>query len=80
MSQKIPYDPNRYYTPEWRALRRMKLAAVNECEKCGFKHELNVHHKHYKTYGNEKMEDLKVLCKRCHNDFHHFGDGEKKTS
>ena len=48
-----------------------------------FGNELNVHHLHYKTLGNEDIGDLVVLCKRCHNDYHFFKEfnrGEKKTT
>lgn len=60
-----------YYSPRWLRLRREVLAfAEHKCNKCGTRNELNVHHKHYKTLGNEDISDLIVLCKRCHSDLH----------
>ena len=85
------YDPAYYYTPTWLAIRKHKLNEVgHKCESCGFRYELNVHHRYYKTFGNEDLEDLVVLCKRCHNDLHFeqknnlfnyegYKDGKKKT-
>jgi hypothetical protein len=36
------------------------------CQRCGAKGQLDVHHKHYRTLGNEAPEDLEVLCVTCH--------------
>jgi hypothetical protein len=39
------------------------------CEKCGASSEqkqLFTHHKHYRTLGHEKDEDVEVLCFDCH--------------
>lgn len=39
------------------------------CEKCGEKKELkrlHLHHLNYKRIFNERSEDLKLLCNRCH--------------
>ena len=32
--------------------------------------ELTVHHKHYRTVGNEAEEDLMVVCNECHSKIH----------
>jgi len=41
------------------------------CQKCGRKNDrLNVHHKHYKSLGREKLKDLLVLCPKCHAAVH----------
>lgn len=50
----------------------------HKCMKCGNPNELNVHHKHYKTLGNEDIGDLIVLCKRCHNDEHFEKDKQRR--
>lgn len=53
---------------EWREKRKIFLSRTAPfCEKCGreFK-RLEVHHKHYRTLGNERHEDVDVLCQRCH--------------
>ncbi|MDK2957287.1 MAG: hypothetical protein PWQ57_2783 [Desulfovibrionales bacterium] len=39
------------------------------CEGCGWnfkKNELEVHHRHYRTLGNESRSDLAVVCAQCH--------------
>lgn len=64
---------NRYSSQQWWFIRTMKLKEVNKCEECGFQYELDVHHKHYKTFGKEDItNDLMVLCRRCHKDYHFF--------
>jgi len=48
------------------------IKAGNKCQLCGFRYQLDVHHLSYKNLGNEKDEDLLVVCRRCHNDLHYF--------
>ena len=47
------------------------LNKENKCEKCGFKHELDLHHRNYDNIGREKESDTITLCRRCHNDLHY---------
>lgn len=42
----------------------------NRCERCGDKKYLHVHHKDYKSLGNETKDDVEVLCKDCHKKEH----------
>ena len=56
----------------WQFQRRYKLMECDKCEKCGRRHELDVHHKTYERLGDELMSDLIVLCVRCHNDLHYY--------
>ncbi len=37
-----------------------------KCEKCPSTELLHVHHKNYDNIFNEKLEDLIILCSRCH--------------
>jgi hypothetical protein len=57
---------------DWYQKRKEALAHYgNKCAKDGSGAcfgPLQVHHKHYRSLGNEKMGDLVVLCKR-HHDF-----------
>ena len=56
-------------SPEWRERRKMFLEmANNECEECGSKKKLQVHHKNYDCLGDEEVDDVEVLCKDCHED------------
>lgn len=64
-------------TPAWRKIRAAKLAATGEqCERCptygkrgpdGVVLGLHVHHRNYERCpGNERLDDLEVLCIVCH--------------
>lgn len=62
-----------YYWIELSSQFREKYG--NKCVECGIKQEdikskLNVHHKHYYTLGEEKEEDLMLLCDDCHKKVH----------
>jgi len=56
------------HSPAWDRRRRAAIrAAGNRCENCGRgERVLQVHHKHYKTLGHERPQDLEVLCLDCH--------------
>jgi 5-methylcytosine-specific restriction endonuclease McrA len=57
----------------WVAVQQRKLSQVSFCERCfASKDEwrLDVHHKHYRSLGNEAMRDLAVLCRPCHTRLH----------
>jgi len=53
-------------TSEWKKLRQQVLDRDKCCQTCVLIQNLEVHHKHYKTLGNEKLDDLITLCKECH--------------
>jgi len=57
-------------TRHWHELRSHALwLAGYRCAICGrlaTETELHVHHKHYDSLGEERPEDLTVLCSRCH--------------
>jgi hypothetical protein len=60
-----------YSSPKWQELRQEALRRSSECEKCGSKDELTVHHKNYHNFGGkETIDDLVVLCWECHRDTH----------
>jgi len=65
-------DYNSYIqSPAWRAKRAEKIILQGgSCEHCGTTGNLHVHHLSYVRLGREKMEDLQVLCKRCHSRLH----------
>lgn len=72
----IIFTKNRDYknylmTKHWQNRRLGVLKdAKYKCQLCSGKDELHVHHNTYKNIGNEKKEDLIVLCKMCHSKFH----------
>lgn len=72
---------------QWARIREAKIANVGgKCEKCGaskWSARLDVHHKHYRTFKHERMEDLEVLCYPvCHasadNQRHYETEQNKK--
>jgi 5-methylcytosine-specific restriction endonuclease McrA len=56
----------------WRGVRRWKLERAGwKCERCGSTRQLQAHHKHYRSLGRERLDDLEVLCESCHKHHHH---------
>ena len=58
----------RYLTSDkWKAMRIKALErAKYRCQVCNSASKLQVHHRVYRGFGNEKPEDLTVLCEKCH--------------
>jgi 5-methylcytosine-specific restriction endonuclease McrA len=58
--------------PEWQQRRRQALARAGYRCQMGASHDgpLDVHHNTYQNYGDERLEDLVVLCRSCHQTFH----------
>ena len=65
--------PARFHPdPEaWYALRDLViLEQDNECGVCwrsGEHYKMELHHRHYDTWGSEAMEDVILLCVSCHD-------------
>jgi hypothetical protein len=67
----------------WRWKRRQALArAEHRCQVCYSDKNLDVHHRTYERLGEERLPDLTVLCRDCHETFHGSGrrlqHGEQK--
>ena len=62
------YHPN---PEEWYGLRDLViLEQDNECGVCwrsGEHYKMELHHRHYDTWGNENLEDVILLCVSCHD-------------
>ena len=57
-------------SPEWQCKRRVVLdLAGGRCAVCG-RPASNVHHNTYVRLGQERLQDLVVLCSVCHRRFH----------
>ena len=70
MLKVMPYQEY-LQTEHWRNKRYEALNRANhKCQLCGNKENLQVHHNTYDNRGNEKDEDLIVLCEICHAKFH----------
>jgi len=56
----------------WKEVRQRILARDRKCAKCGSILFLEVHHKTYKSIGNEleHLGDLILLCSDCHKNEH----------
>ena len=63
----------------WKARRKAKLQqAKYKCKRCGERIGLQVHHLNYDRLGDERTDDLIVLCRACHwvADIERNGDNE----
>ena len=64
---------------EWRERRNACVNAYEyHCQVCGctsWRRAMEVHHLHYKNVGNEKPEDLVLLCIKHHIMLHNNPDG-----
>jgi len=57
-------------TDVWQILRKQRLVVDNnKCVICG-KEAKHVHHKRYKQWGSETVDDLVSLCINCHKKIH----------
>ena len=58
--------------PEWRVRRVQALTRARYRCQMGASHDatLDVHHNTYQNYGDERPEDLIVLCRPCHQRLH----------
>ena len=59
-------------SPQWKRIREAKIKqAGGKCERCGrskFSGPLEAHHKDYRHFKHERLEDLELLCARCHGE------------
>ena len=63
----FPVDYKKYIqSEEWKKKSRAWIKETGRCEMCNWRKTLCCHHKHYKTLGREKREDINVLCFICH--------------
>jgi len=69
-SKKSPYNKCTR-SKHWRRTRAEALKYYGEmCVLCGSKIGIEVHHRTYTRRGSELMQDLIVLCEKCHRRFH----------
>lgn len=67
-----PADYGKYLkSAHWLELRARVLRERGQrCEGCGVRWPLNVHHLTYASLGSERMQELVVLCRACHEGRH----------
>ena len=58
--------------PEWQVRRVQALTRAGyKCQTCSRRDTtLDVHHNSYENYGDERPQDLVVLCRSCHQNVH----------
>ena len=55
---------------DWLKRRNELIKAKGECRMCGTKKRLLCHHLNYNCLGTETLDDVWVVCLRCHNKIH----------
>ena len=59
-------------TEHWKEIRYAALRRAGfACQACSAKINLNVHHRDYDRRGEERPNDVTVLCRSCHGRTHH---------
>ncbi len=58
----------RLCSADWSAIRRDRIIENRwRCEECGYlSYDLDLHHETYDRLGQERRQDLRLLCKVCH--------------
>lgn len=55
----------------WKRTRKHAIeGARGACQLCDANGRIDVHHRTYDRVGDERLSDLIVLCRRCHERFH----------
>jgi len=59
-------------SPEWHALKQQRLSIANHsCESCGQSNiPLELHHITYERLTMEHIDDLRIVCRNCHQSIH----------
>jgi 5-methylcytosine-specific restriction endonuclease McrA len=65
-------------SPRWQAMRRARIAWCGwRCERCDcLAYDLELHHLNYDRLGEERAEDLVLLCPPCHRE----ADAERRSA
>lgn len=72
----VPYQ-DYIKSSDWKKQSKRRMAIDDfKCQRCGTAKNLVVHHITYDRLGNEKMEDLITLCRKCHEEIHKNDFGE----
>lgn len=67
---RLPY--NLYLrTQHWKQMRALAIDRYGRtCVLCDGDDNVNVHHRTYERIGRERLDDLVVLCRKCHASHH----------
>jgi hypothetical protein len=75
--QKVEYGTY-MNSAAWRDLSKKFRDAIGKCQICGTDKSLQCHHLHYRTLGRETLEDILVVCLKCHCNLHGVKKFKKK--
>lgn len=69
---RIPKKYDVYISSQWWEIRKNKYYRVHkkQCCVCGSAKSVELHHLHYKNFGNEEDKDLVPMCHYHHELFH----------
>lgn len=71
LSRKEWYNSIYLKSAHWDSLRTAKLYhSKSTCEKCNSGHRVQIHHLKYKNFYDVTLEDLMILCQKCHFGLH----------
>jgi len=64
----------------WKTLREQRLnLANNKCEQCNKPNPTDLHHIHYHNLGADQINDVRMLCRECHQAIHDELGYDRKT-
>ncbi len=66
---KVNHYLNYLRSKEWQILREQVIKRDSVCTNC-MQPANDVHHLHYDNFTKEKLEDLILLCRECHEEVH----------
>lgn len=71
LTQKEWYRTIYLLSDHWKHLRSSALKTKGECcEDCKKTKRLDVHHLNYRNIFDVALDDLQILCRRCHEKRH----------
>lgn len=66
-------------SPAWKIKKQQVfLERGRTCEICMSNRNIQIHHKTYDNLYNEDLEDLKILCDKCHKKEHKIGEKKQQ--
>ena len=70
----IKYNSPDYKTylssEKWKETKIAMKLNYKVCQECGSENDLCVHHINYENFGNESIDDITLLCRKCHDNLH----------
>lgn len=68
---EISREEKQHYlsSSQWQAKRQQVIARDKVCRVCSCSAN-EVHHLHYRTWKQERLQDLVLLCRECHQTIH----------